>query len=625
MENNLKKEILSIAENCSKENKSTILSNDFFEQMLSHGVELSDELYDLILPYAEKYNCKLLFEKQYKLHRNLKIRKDYKVDDPHPVDLFEFRDYNFRTSGMYLIKWDGLYRYDDNLSIYKHVFPHPILIVDRFINITTGIYSVKLAFIDKGELKYKTCSSSEISNVRTILKLSDYGIRVDSLNSSYLVHFLSDFITVNEDIIPVKRSTNSLGWTNDGSFLPYTGNTIFEGDSYTNHFVDAFNATGNYEEWKCAINNSLKNDVFRMYIASSFASSLIKVMDSKSFLIHIWGNPGTGKSVALEAAMSIWGNPRILTFNWSSTLYAGENNLGALNNIPYALNESQLLRDENGKIKSPTKFIHLFTEEKSKPRGGGNLTNQIIKTWSNICLSNGEASISNELSQGGELDRVIEIHNNSFIFDKTGENKEAIAMSKFCAQNYGYAGREFIENINNYDYNKIFNMIIESLKDSGTGRQITCFSTILLGDYLMQRIIWGKNEHAALESTFRLMQRQKYNLKNTRDIDINIKAVDFIYEWIAGNRNRFISVDTEYIQIGETYGAISEAANTVKIISKYLNDAIVNSGYNVKKTMEYLFQLNLILENDDGRYTCKPYLAKGMGRPRCYVLKLNYD
>lgn len=55
-----------------------------------------------------------------------------------------------------------------------------------------------------------------------------------------------------------------------------------------------------------------KNKIVRLAFAASFGSVLIEPLKILPFVFHIWsGESGTCKTVAIMAAMSIWGNPKM--------------------------------------------------------------------------------------------------------------------------------------------------------------------------------------------------------------------------------------------------------------------------------------------------------------------------
>lgn len=44
-------------------------------------------------------------------------------------------------------------------------------------------------------------------------------------------------------------------------------------------------------------------------MAASFASVLLEPLGCLSFVFHLWGGSGTGKTVGMMVAASVWGNP----------------------------------------------------------------------------------------------------------------------------------------------------------------------------------------------------------------------------------------------------------------------------------------------------------------------------
>lgn len=54
------------------------------------------------------------------------------------------------------------------------------------------------------------------------------------------------------------------------------------------------------------------SDAAKILLAASFASALVEPMGALPFFCHVWGiDSGTGKTVGLMLAASVWGNPAI--------------------------------------------------------------------------------------------------------------------------------------------------------------------------------------------------------------------------------------------------------------------------------------------------------------------------
>lgn len=75
------------------------------------------------------------------------------------------------------------------------------------------------------------------------------------------------------------------------------------------------------------------------WLAASFASPLLEPLNCLPFFVHLWGvDSGTGKTVALMVAASVWGDPTIGSFVKTfdgTTGWAGED--GSLPEQPAAL------------------------------------------------------------------------------------------------------------------------------------------------------------------------------------------------------------------------------------------------------------------------------------------------
>ena len=88
---------------------------------------------------------------------------------------------------------------------------HPIMPVQRLVNIDTGIHKVKLAFSLGRRWGSVIEDRNVISDSRSIIGLSKYGIMVNSETSKPLVRYLADVEQLNyEQRFPVLA-----GW--DGS------------------------------------------------------------------------------------------------------------------------------------------------------------------------------------------------------------------------------------------------------------------------------------------------------------------------------------------------------------------------------------------------------------------------
>ena len=199
---------------------------------------------------------------------------------------------------------------------------HPIMPVERLVNIDTGEHKLRIAFY-KGKYWHDfIASNQELFDSTKIIKYAGFGISVTSKSSKLLSQFICDMEEMNQDIIPQTESVARLGYIGDGSrFSPYVEDIIFDGDANYGTIYDAITQKGNYTTWlEEALKCRKESLTAHVMLAASFASVLINKIGCLPFFVHLWGvESGTGKTVALMLAASVWGNPEvgqyIQTFN----------------------------------------------------------------------------------------------------------------------------------------------------------------------------------------------------------------------------------------------------------------------------------------------------------------------
>ena len=105
---------------------------------------------------------------------------------------------------------------------------------------------------------------------------------------------------------------------------------------------------GSFDAWKDLCGKLRANIPMRMMMAASFASVLLEPLKVLPFVLHVWGTTGTGKTVALMVAMSIWGNPKMggLVKTMNMTRNAIMRNAAFLCSIPFAGDELQTIKDK---------------------------------------------------------------------------------------------------------------------------------------------------------------------------------------------------------------------------------------------------------------------------------------
>ena len=186
--------------------------------------------------------------------------------------------------------------------------PHPILPVERLVNIDTDTEKTKIAFFKDMRWRDMTVDNSILANKSTITQLADRGVMVTSESAKDLVKYLSEVASLNMQTIPFYRSISRLGWI-EKDFAPYDKTIKYDGDTDFQSIYDHVGECGDYKLWLDHVTALRENINIRLMLSASFASVLIEKVGALPFVLHLWGTTGFGKTVSLMVASSIWGNP----------------------------------------------------------------------------------------------------------------------------------------------------------------------------------------------------------------------------------------------------------------------------------------------------------------------------
>ena len=454
---------------------------------------------------------------------------------------------------------------------------HPILPVRRLVNVDSGIEKLKIAF-RKGRMWRSLIAERKVlASSNKIVELADYGVSVTSENAKWLVKFIHDIENLNYERIPEFNSVARLGWISGEGFSPYVDSLVFDGDVTFKHFFESVREQGSYKKWIEEIKSIRRGSIpARIMLAAAFASVLVEPCNGLPFFVHLWGGTETGKTVALMLAASVWANPEmgkyIHTFN--STQVAQELSAGFVNSLPLILDELQIVKDK----KDFDNLIYQLSEGVGRMRGQKTGGLQKTVTWNNCILTTGEQPISTIASGGGVVNRIIQIDCESMkVF------KDPVHTVEVIRKNYGFAGKIFVEKLQEPDGIKLAREVqktyYKEITDSDTTeKQALAASLILAADALADLWIFNDNKALSYEEITPF-------LSTKAEVSVNQRAYDFLFEWIAQNRNRFDEESDEWDK-WDCWGKLTE--NSIYIIRSVFNKAVSENGYNPTALLSWL-------------------------------------
>lgn len=480
--------------------------------------------------------------------------------------------------------------------------PHPLLPVERLINVDTGAEKLKLAFC-KGDKRWRhvTAEKSVLASNQKILQLSDMGIAVTSENSRALVRYISDLENLNYDLIPEFKSVSRLGYIPEEGFSPYVDGLLFDGDANFRHIFNAVKSQGSRQAWFETAGTIRKGNVMaRVVLAASFASVLVQPCGALPFFVHLWGGEsGTGKTVALMLAASVWGSPEmgryIQTFN--STAVGREKLAAFLNHLPLCVDELQLARDSRGRLNFD---IYALAEGVGRTRGTRSGGVEQTPTWANCILTTGETPITGMGSGAGAVNRVIEMECRAT--EKIMEDGHTV--SSMVKKNYGFAGREFVSKLyeegNTERCASLFKEFFHALSENDTTeKQAMAAAVVLTADALATE--WLFQDDRALKP-----EEIAPFLASKAAVSIGERGYKYMCGWVTQNANKM----RPHTEQGDVYGLLQN--DTAYIISNVFRQAAEDGGFSPAALLSWLKQQGLLETESSGKGTTKRKRVNGV-------------
>jgi uncharacterized protein (DUF927 family) len=478
----------------------------------------------------------------------------------------------------------------DKYGYEQIVCRHPILPVQRLVNIDTGEERMKIAYKKGRAWRSLIAEKTTVASSNGILQLAANGVLVTSENAKSLSKYLFEIEDLNYEIIPEQKSVSRLGWVGEG-FSPYVEELEFDGENNFKHIFQSVKENGSRQKWiDIMIKMRSEKGFGRFFLAASFASAILKPCGLLPFFLHAWGGTEVGKTVGLMIAASVWACPKmgeyITTFN--STLVGQEMMASFLNSLPMCIDELQI--QSSAGVKDFDKIIYQLTEGVGRTRGAKQGGLQKINTWRNCFITNGEHPISNSNSGGGAVNRVIEFECTEKVYS------DLIGICAVIGENYGFAGREFVEILQQDGFADGLNTIQkyyfrELLKHDGTDKQAASASAILAADYFATEYIFKDGNNLTVEDMAKIMTKKE-------DVNVNARAMEYILELVARNPNKFTTNGYGDYQ-GEVWGKID--TEHIYIIKSVFDREMSLAGFNSMAFLSYAKRAGMLLCDHEKR------------------------
>ena len=442
---------------------------------------------------------------------------------------------------------DGIYQMNAKTGEFTRFCRTPVILLNRLKSSLSQEEKIEIAFYRDKKWETAIYPRSVIFQARSITALADIGITVTSENSKLLVKYLQAVEENNIDLLNIKKTVNQLGW-HGKNFVPFlNGDLVLDIDRNMYKWVSGYVQKGNLEEWTNLMKPYRDNLIFRFIQNMNFASPLLRQLNLRNFVVHNYATTRSGKTAAMKANNSIWGDPQKLGVNFNATQVGIERIAAFYNDLPLSIDEKQLQGNNNNYLEV---LVYMLGTGASKIRGTKDGGVQAQTNWNSIILTTGEEPLIRNNSQGGIASRVLEIEGKPF-----SNEEEASKMYTLSEKNFGLAGPYFIQKMmNEYDgkfslMKEEYTMIQEMLLDNVKGKSRAYAGYVALSvvaDRLVNKYIFG-NENID-DSYLKGLEIYKM-LPDEKDTDVIEKFYEFADSWVSSNHYNFDA----YSNNGELY------------------------------------------------------------------------
>lgn len=486
---------------------------------------------------------------------------------------------------------------------------HPIIPVQRLKNIQTGKEKITIGYKRGGHWQFQTVRKEVIASANQIVGLAAYSVLVTSESAKALVRYLSDVEAGSGGMIGLRESSSKFGFVR-GRFLPYDSDDIeFDSDSEFPQLVAAIREHGDRDVWFNHIKEIRASKSFpaQILMAASFGSVLLEKLGALPFVVDLWGDTEAGKTVAEMVTCSIWADPTESKYigDFKATEVSLETKAAALNHLP-------LILDDTAKVSKRIRenfegFIYDMTSGKGKSRSDKSLGFRSENAWRLTIITTGESPLNGFVSQGGAINRILEVHALTKIFEDPHKTAETVK------HHYGFGGREFVDVIkamSEAELKEQYESILFELRQmagESMQKQVMSLAVVLLADRIATDNLFHDGIYIPLPVALNL-------LSDPDEVSSNERCYRFLVDEINMNRARF---DKE--KPIEQWG-VFDSESVVCLFPTAINRMCASGGYSFKAFKDYAVKRGLF--QVDGKGNPQKQKKIGTKNVRMYFLNL---
>ena len=414
-----------------------------------------------------------------------------------------------------------------------------------------GIERVEIVFESERGWKRKVVERETLLNKNKAIALTNDGVDITSDRSGAFTGYMSSMLKESSirGAIPSRKSSRKMALYKDGKLLlPYRDPEFyFEKKSSMPNLVNALQAHGesekmeeNRDAWFKEFKQirAEKNGMFNFLTASSLCAPIIGMIGTiDGFVCNVVGVTECGKSVAEYVTATIWGSYKHsdgFVIGAKNTSTAFETYADVLNCLPLTIDDySKLKEKEKEAFKQ---IIYEIANGIGKGRATKDMGLRAMASYSLNLIVTSEEPLR-ERAGGGATNRLLTYMADS---ECPWTPDRATEIMNFFSTNYGHAGVEYIQILNDLGREKVQGMIkvhrdelIEAAKgQKKTMKQINAMAVLLTADEIAADMLFEDKIKITTEQALDILDDESV-------VRAEAQAYEKIVDKIFSNRQHF--------------------------------------------------------------------------------------
>ena len=414
-----------------------------------------------------------------------------------------------------------------------------------------GIERVEIVFESERGWKRKVVERETLLNKNKAIALTNDGVDITSDRASAFTGYMSSMLKESSirGAIPSRKSSRKMALYKDGKLLlPYRDPEFyFEKKSSMPNLVNALQAHGESEKMKENRDawfkefkkiRAEKNGMFNFLTASSLCAPIIGIIGTiDGFVCNVVGVTECGKSVAEYVTATIWGSYKHsdgFVIGAKNTSTAFETYADVLNCLPLTIDDYSKLKEKEKE--SFKQIIYEIANGIGKGRATKDMGLRAMASYSLNLIVTSEEPLR-ERAGGGATNRLLTYMADS---ECPWTPDRATEMMNFFSTNYGHAGVEYIQILNDLGREKVQCMIkvhrdelIEAAKgQKKTMKQINAMAVLLTADEIAADMLFEDKIKITTEQALDILDDESV-------VRAEAQAYEKIVDKIFSNRQHF--------------------------------------------------------------------------------------